>query len=125
MAEQKPDMTGKVCIVTGATSGIGEKTACQLAELNAVVVVVGRSPEKCSIVSEEIKRTTGNTSVSALVADLSSQGEIRRAADEFKGRFSRLDVLVNGAGAVFMSRRLSADKANRVNRRRSSPFSAA
>ena len=109
MAEQKPDMTGKVCIVTGATSGIGEKTACQLAELNAVVVVVGRSPEKCSMVSEEIKRTTGNTSVSALVADLSSQGEIRRAVDEFKGRFSRLDVLVNGAGAVFMSRRLSAD----------------
>ena len=102
-------MTGKVCLVTGATSGIGEKTACQLAALNASVVVVGRSLEKCSLVVEEIKHTTGNSVASALVADLSVQADIRRAAGEFTRRFERLDVLVNGAGAVFMSRRLSAD----------------
>ncbi len=109
MTGQGPEMIGKVCIVTGATSGIGEETALELARLHATVVLVGRSAEKCSKVLNEIKGRTGNQSVDFLVADLSSQKDIRRIVEEFRKRYQRLDVLVNNAGAVFLSRLQSVD----------------
>src|SRR3954447_17223381 len=94
-------MEGKVCLVTGATSGIGAVTAEALARLGATVCVVGRSREKGEAIVERIRRDVGNPSVEFLRADLSSQAEVRRLADEFRGRYSRLDVLVNNAGEMF------------------------
>ncbi len=114
MAEQKPDLSNKVCLITGATSGTGEMAACQLAELNATVVLVGTNPEKCALVAEEIKRKTGNPAVKVLAADLSIQEEVRGVAAEFQRRFQRLDVLVNNAGEVFMYRRLTPDGIERT-----------
>jgi len=102
-------MHGKVCMVTGATSGIGRETARELARQGATVVVVGRSPEKIETTVSEIKLETGNNSVHSLLGDLSSQGEVRRLAQEFKARHQRLHVLVNNAGAIFLSRRQSID----------------
>lgn len=100
---------GKLILVTGATSGIGKVTACELARLGAETIVVGRNPEKTRSVVEEIKNQTRNPNVSGMTADLSSQADIRKLAEQFKSKYSRLDVLVNNAGAFIMSRQLSVD----------------
>ena len=107
--ELDSNLRDKVCIVTGATSGIGEATAHELARMNATVVVVSRDPKKCERVVSEIKEQTNNSSVDFLAADLSSQKEIRRIVEEFRSRYNRLDILVNNAGAIFLSRFKSAD----------------
>lgn len=102
-------MDGKVCMVTGATSGIGKVTARELLRLGAKVVMVGRSQERCDITAEQFRKETGSELVDYLVADLSSQAEVRRLANNFLGRYDRLDVLVNNAGGFFMKRQESVD----------------
>jgi NAD(P)-dependent dehydrogenase (short-subunit alcohol dehydrogenase family) len=102
-------MNGKVCLITGATSGIGEATALALAKEGALVIGVGRHPLKCLQVQEQLRERSGNASVTVLLADLSSQKEVRRLVEGIRGSFQRLDVLVNNAGARYDSRLLSAD----------------
>jgi NAD(P)-dependent dehydrogenase (short-subunit alcohol dehydrogenase family) len=109
MSAADPPLSGKVILVTGATSGIGAVTARELARRGATVVVAGRSAERCAATAEQIRRDTGNPSVEPLVADLSSQADVRRLAREFQDRFRRLDVLLNNAGAMFARRRESVD----------------
>ncbi|HEX2987190.1 MAG TPA: SDR family NAD(P)-dependent oxidoreductase, partial [Chloroflexota bacterium] len=109
MEDTNRSMKGKLCVVTGATSGIGRETALGLARLGAEVVVVGRDRTKTEGVTKEIREETGNSAVHYALADLSSQTEIRRLAQELKDRFPRLDVLVNNAGALFMSRQETVD----------------
>ena len=94
-------MNGRVCLVTGATSGIGKEIARDLAKMGATVVLVGRDREKCESATREM--AGGNASY--LLADLSSQASIRQMADEFLDRHEKLHVLVNNAG-VFMGRRV-------------------
>ena len=102
-------MDGKVCMVTGATSGIGKVTARELLSMGAMVVMVGRSQERCDRTAEQFRKETGSELVDYLVADLSSQAEVRRLANNFLGRYDRLDVLVNNAGGFFMKRQESVD----------------
>ena len=102
-------MEGKVCLVTGATSGLGKVTARVLAEKGATVVLVGRSRQKTERVGADIRKKTGNTAVFYLLADFASFASIRRLATDFLAQYERLDVLVNNAGAVFMSHQLSED----------------
>lgn len=104
-----PNMQGKVCLITGGTNGIGRIAAQELARMGTTVVIVGRNAEKTAQVVAQIRAATGNQNVDALLADLSSQQEIRRLADEFKSRYARLDILLNNAGAVFMQRQVSVD----------------
>jgi len=101
-------LAGKICLVTGATSGIGAVTARELAARGATSVLVGRDGARCSRQAESIRRHTGSR-VEFLIGDLSSQAQVRRVAQEFRSRFTRLDVLVNNAGAYFMRREISAD----------------
>jgi NAD(P)-dependent dehydrogenase (short-subunit alcohol dehydrogenase family) len=108
-AKADKTMQGKICLVTGATSGIGLVTARELARQGATVVLVGRDTNKTQTTVEQIKQQTGNNSVEGLVADLSSQQEVRQLADQFKRRYRQLHVLVNNAGAVYDSRRESVD----------------
>lgn len=103
------NLQGKICMVTGATAGIGQVSAQRLAQMGATVIVVSRDPAKCDTVAEMIRRQTGNPSVEAMPADLSSQGQIRALARRFLDAYSRLDVLLNNAGAIFISRQVSAD----------------
>jgi retinol dehydrogenase-12 len=102
-------MAGKTCLVTGATAGIGRVTALELAHMGANVVIVGRNPAKCAVTAIDIREATGNPSVEFLVADLSSQDQIRCLAKAFKERHQRLDVLVNNAGAIYLGREKSVD----------------
>ena len=102
-------MKDKVCLVTGATAGIGLVTARELARKGARVILVGRSSERCARAADEIRAQAGTTAVEWLVADLSSQADIRRLADQVRKRSGRLDVLVNNAGGIFLKRQESAD----------------
>ena len=102
-------MQGKICLITGGTNGIGKSTAQELARMGATVVIVGRNAQTTAQVVEEIRATSGSNTVDSLLADLSSQQEVRRLADEFKSKYSHLHVLLNNAGAVFMQRQLSVD----------------
>lgn len=102
-------MKGKVCMVTGATSGIGLVTARELARRGATVVIVGRNRERGRHTVESIQRETGNRSIEFLCADLSSQAEVRRLAQEFLANHERLDVLINNAGGLFALRQESVD----------------
>jgi NAD(P)-dependent dehydrogenase (short-subunit alcohol dehydrogenase family) len=102
-------MHGRVCLVTGATSGIGLVTARELARLGARVIIVGRSPERCARALSEIKAETAAKSVESLAADLSSIAEVRRLASQVSERSPKLHVLVNNAGGIFLNRVESAD----------------
>ena len=102
----KGGMGEKVCLITGATSGIGKATAMGLANMGASVVMVGRDRGRGAAVMAEIKEKSGNASVDLMLADVSSQKEIRRLADEFGEAYPRLDVLINNAG-VFRSERIT------------------
>jgi NAD(P)-dependent dehydrogenase (short-subunit alcohol dehydrogenase family) len=109
MVQATWSMHGKICLVTGATSGLGLVTAQALAQYGATVVIVGRHAERGAAAVARIKQATGNAAVALLVADLSVQAEIHRLVQEFQDRFPRLDVLVNNAGAFFSKRQVTAD----------------
>ncbi|MGH2514116.1 MAG: SDR family NAD(P)-dependent oxidoreductase, partial [Ktedonobacterales bacterium] len=102
-------MRGKVCVVTGATSGIGYVTARELARRGATVTLVGRNPDRAALCVGRIRRETGSDSVDALLADLSSMERVRELAAAVRARHQRLDVLVNNAGAVFLTRHTTVD----------------
>lgn len=102
-------MSGKICMMTGATAGIGLVTARELARNGAKVIVVGRNRDRTSQVADAIRRETGNESVEFLCADLSSQAEVRGLAQSFLARHKCLHVLVNNAGALSALRKESVD----------------
>ena len=102
-------MDGKICLVTGGTAGIGYYTALEIARLGARVIIIGRNQPKCISAVETIRNETGNPAVEYLLADLSSQEQIREAARQFYTRYDQLDVLVNNAGGFFLRRRLTVD----------------
>lgn len=102
-------MHGKMCMVTGATSGMGAVTAQALAQQGATTIVVGRSRAKSEAMVNQIKEQTGNPAVEFMLADLSSQDEIRQLAQAFISRHQRLDVLINNAGAIFARRQETID----------------
>jgi retinol dehydrogenase 14 len=101
-----PPMTGQTVLITGATSGVGKATAMGLANMGASVVMVGRDRGRGEAAMADIKENSGNASVDLMLADVSSQKEIRRLADEFGEAYPRLDVLINNAG-VFRSERIT------------------
>jgi NAD(P)-dependent dehydrogenase (short-subunit alcohol dehydrogenase family) len=102
-------MSGKMCIVTGANSGIGKETALGLAQMGARVVMVCRNAEKGKAALEEIRRESGSSQVDLLIADMSSQASVRALAEQIRQKYPRLDVLVNNAGGAPPTRTLSAD----------------
>jgi NAD(P)-dependent dehydrogenase (short-subunit alcohol dehydrogenase family) len=97
-------MQGKTVFVTGANQGIGKATAIALARKGAKVVIVARNPDKGRAALAEIEAAGPGQGAELIVADLSLQTEVRRAASEFLSRHTRLDVLVNNAG-VFVPER--------------------
>src|SRR5215203_6138114 len=102
-------MGKRVCLITGAASGIGEATAMGLASMGASVVMVGRDRGRGEAAMAEIRGKSANASVDLLLADLSSQQDICRLAHEFKEAYPRLDVLINNAGVIRSKRVTTAD----------------
>jgi NAD(P)-dependent dehydrogenase (short-subunit alcohol dehydrogenase family) len=103
------DMTGRVCLVTGATSGIGEATAAALVAMGASVVITSRSRQRGEAALARIRSGSGGGRVDLLLADLSLMREVRELAAEFRERFDRLDVLVNNAGTIEPRPQMTAD----------------
>jgi NAD(P)-dependent dehydrogenase (short-subunit alcohol dehydrogenase family) len=109
MANSANAMHDKVCMVTGATSGIGLVTAQALARDGATVIVVGRNPKRGAATVDRIQRDTGNSAVELMISDLSVQVQVRQLASEVQRRFAHLDVLINNAGALFGQRQLTEE----------------
>lgn len=102
-------MQGKVCIITGANSGIGKATALELAKMDATVVMVCRDKAAGKAAMEQIKVESANNNIALLVADLSSQAAIHQVVHDFQTEYTQLHVLINNAGIAPIKRSLTED----------------
>ena len=102
-------MEPRVCLVTGANSGLGKATALGLAKLKTTVVMVCRDQARGEAAQSEIKAVSGNPNVQLMLADLSLKADVRRLAESFKARYARLHALVNNAGVALRKRTMTAD----------------
>src|SRR5438105_5305259 len=109
MPTVKNSMQGKICMVTGANSGIGKATALALAQMGATVVMVCRDHARGEQARSEITTQSRNNAVDLLLADLSSQQSIRQLVETFQHHYPHLHVLINNAGAAFPRRRETVD----------------
>jgi NAD(P)-dependent dehydrogenase (short-subunit alcohol dehydrogenase family) len=103
------DIRNKVVLVTGATSGIGLEACVQLCALGARIVMVGRDRKKTEACVRDVMARGRSEKVSYLICDFASQAQVRELAANFRACHDRLHVLVNNAGSVNKTRRLSAD----------------
>ncbi len=103
------DMTGKVVLLTGATSGLGCAAAFHLAHSGATIIVVGRGAEKNKAVVKELAEATGNQNISQVAADMGNYDEVRALAASILADHERLDVLIHNAGALSPERNNAPD----------------
>ncbi|MGB5193413.1 MAG: SDR family NAD(P)-dependent oxidoreductase [Polyangiales bacterium] len=99
-AEQVPDQTGRVAIITGSNSGIGFETARVLAGEGATVIMACRNLDKAKPKAKEIRAAHPGCDVEVMRLDLSNLDSVRQFAEEFRAKHSRLDLLVNNAGIM-------------------------
>lgn len=105
---QRGPMSGRTVLVTGGTGGIGRATAEGLAKMGARIAITGRDAARAEDTAREIRASFG-AQVDILIADLSSQSEVRRLAADALERLPRIDVLVNNVGGYWHTRRLTTD----------------
>jgi NAD(P)-dependent dehydrogenase (short-subunit alcohol dehydrogenase family) len=101
------NLQGKVCLVTGATAGIGKAAAAALAKQGADVVITGRNRQKAIDTVNHIKTETGNETVKYLLANFENLQQVSDLAATYKQNYEQLDVLINNAGAYYNFRRTS------------------
>jgi NAD(P)-dependent dehydrogenase (short-subunit alcohol dehydrogenase family) len=104
-----PSLTGRVVVITGATSGIGLVAAESLARMGARIVFVARDRTRGEAVLDRLRAAAPQAAHAAHYADLSRIAEMQRVAAEIAAAETRVDVLINNAGALFNSRQLTAD----------------
>jgi NAD(P)-dependent dehydrogenase (short-subunit alcohol dehydrogenase family) len=102
-------MKDKICLVTGATDGIGKETARCLGKQNAQLILVGRNPEKGEKVKKKLIAITGNDQIDIMTADLSNMNAIQKLSAEIHKKYNKLNVLINNAGAFFSKREITDD----------------
>ncbi|KAI7892597.1 uncharacterized protein EV154DRAFT_550547 [Mucor mucedo] len=107
--EQIPDLTGKIAIITGSSTGIGKVCALEMARKGCTVVLACRNQEKTKTVVEEIKAETGNQNVDFIQLDLLKLDSVTKFAQEFKSRYTHLHILLNNAGVMMSPFALSED----------------
>jgi NAD(P)-dependent dehydrogenase (short-subunit alcohol dehydrogenase family) len=94
------DLTGKTAIVTGASSGLGIETARALLSGHAEVILAVRDTAKGERVAQALRASTSNTQAHVLALDLGSLAGVRQVAEQFRARWSKLDLLINNAGIM-------------------------
>ncbi len=99
-----PDQTGKIAIVTGANTGLGFETARVLADRGARVVIAVRDTAKGEAAAAKI---TGDVTVTKL--DLGSLASVRETAEQLRGDFEKIDLLINNAGVMYPPKQLTTD----------------
>ncbi len=104
-----PALDGKVCVITGATSGIGRVAATRLAQMGARLVVVARDQDRAEATLARLHQIAPAAAHRAHLADLSRIAEMKRVAAEIAAAEPRIDLLINNAGALFGARRLTED----------------
>jgi NAD(P)-dependent dehydrogenase (short-subunit alcohol dehydrogenase family) len=107
--EHVPDLTGKVAVVTGASSGLGLETARVLAQKGARVVLAVRSAVRGDLATEAIRSRAPGASLEVMSLDLATLGSIRGFAQAFLAAHDRLDMLVNNAGVMAIPYRRTAE----------------
>jgi NAD(P)-dependent dehydrogenase (short-subunit alcohol dehydrogenase family) len=102
-------MQGKVVVITGATSGIGEVAAQNLARMGARIVMIARNPQRAEATIARLRQIGPAADHRVHLADLSKHADMRRVAAEIATAEPKIDVLINNAGAMFTQRQVSAD----------------
>jgi NAD(P)-dependent dehydrogenase (short-subunit alcohol dehydrogenase family) len=102
-------MKGKSVVMTGGTSGIGEVAAVELAKMGARVILIARDKVRAKVTLARLHATAPGLAHSVHYADLTRISEMKRVAAEIVSHEPRIDVLINNAGAIFASRRLTED----------------
>ena len=102
-------MKDKICLITGATSGIGKATALALAKMGATLVINGKDRDRGENTIQEIERISGNEKLELMIANLSSFEQVRKLASDIQKKYDKLDVLINNAGVFYSYREYSAD----------------
>ena len=108
MREAISDTAGEAYVVTGPTSGIGRRTALELAK-HGTVVLVGRDPDRLADTAAWLAREAPGPAVRTVLADLSSLAQVRRAAAEVAALAPSLHILVNNAGVLSPRRTETAE----------------
>ena len=94
-------MNDKICLITGATSGIGKAAAFKLADLGASLILLSRNEEKGEKICKQIRKRNNNAQVKFFKVDISSIKEVKNVVGKIKSDFNQIDVLINNAGARF------------------------
>jgi NAD(P)-dependent dehydrogenase (short-subunit alcohol dehydrogenase family) len=102
-------MSGKVCLISGSSSGIGKATALGLAALGAHVVMLCRDAARGKAAQAEVRAVSRNSAVDLLVADFASQQSIRQLARDIQANYQQIYVLVNNAGVLMRKRSVTSD----------------
>ena len=103
------DLTNKLCIVTGANSGIGKETARRFAADGAYVIMICRNEQRAKAARQDIIEDTANSGIEIILADLAVQDDVRSAADQINRKFDQIDVLVNNVGLIASEREETID----------------
>ena len=103
------DLTGKVILLTGATSGLGKAAATQVARRGATLVLVGRTAARNQSMVDGLIAATGNRSITQVAADMGHYDQVRHLAERVRREHERLDVLIHNAGALAPHRREAPD----------------
>lgn len=101
-------LDGKVCVITGTTSGVGYQAALRLAKAGAQLVMIARNKEKAEKICAEIN-TFSKFPADYFIADFSNLAEVRLAAESIREKYTKIDVLINNAGVHMTTRQLSVD----------------
>ncbi len=100
-------MENKICMITGANSGIGKETARALANLGAIVILVCRNKEKGMKVLGELKKDTESQTIELMIADLEKPQSLHDLSNKFQQKYDNLDILINNAGLIIHKRELT------------------
>ena len=104
-----PDQTGRVAVITGANTGLGYETALALADHGAHVVLAVRNLDKGNDAANRIRAASPNAVVAVQQLDLTSLENVRKAADELRATFPRIDLLINNAGVMYTDKATTKD----------------